>query len=66
MTNRAIRDTLTQLGKLSKEYQTLTLNTDKLLHQLTIEKSRYNSLEYQVESCCKELEDLREKSVGCN
>ncbi|XP_063896045.1 uncharacterized protein LOC110379047 [Helicoverpa armigera] len=60
--NRGIRDALTNISKLTKEYEQLTVTTAKLAHQLIVEQTRHSALIEQVDSCCKELEELRDKS----
>nr|XP_049699956.1 uncharacterized protein LOC110379047 [Helicoverpa armigera] len=64
--NRGIRDALTNISKLTKEYEQLTVTTAKLAHQLIVEQTRHSALIEQVDSCCKELEELRDKSVSYN
>ncbi|XP_047024096.1 uncharacterized protein LOC124633046 [Helicoverpa zea] len=62
--NRGIRDALTNISKLTKEYEQLTVTTAKLAHQLIVEQTRHSALIEQVDSCCKELEELRDKSTN--
>ncbi|CAD0199152.1 unnamed protein product [Chrysodeixis includens] len=60
--HRAIRDSTSQLGQLCKEHVSLTETTDKLLARLEVEKTRRNALTDQLNSCCKEQEELRNAS----
>ncbi|KAH9628618.1 hypothetical protein HF086_007823 [Spodoptera exigua] len=57
-TNRAIRDSLTQLGKLCEEYQHLTATIDKLIHQVAVEKLRYTALSTEIQNNFKRLKEL--------
>uniref|UniRef100_A0A2H1W973 SFRICE_035559 n=1 Tax=Spodoptera frugiperda TaxID=7108 RepID=A0A2H1W973_SPOFR len=57
-TNRGIRDSLAHLGKLCKEYQYLITTTDKLVHQVAVEKLRLTALTTEVHNYVKELKEL--------
>ncbi|XP_022831317.1 uncharacterized protein LOC111359857 [Spodoptera litura] len=61
-TNREIRDSLAQLSKLCKEYQYLITTTDKLVHQVAVEKLRLTAVTTEVDNYVKEFRELHNTS----
>ncbi|CAB3223676.1 unnamed protein product [Arctia plantaginis] len=61
--NRAIRDTALTIENLTKEHQALITATDKLEHEVILEKIRQDALAAQVNDCRRELEELQKTSV---
>lgn len=62
--NRAIRDTSLTIENLTKERETLITATDKLEHEVMMEKIRQSALAAQVNDCRNELEELQKTSVS--